>query len=108
MGNRVKVKVVKNKMAPPFRSAEFDILFNEGISRSGTILDLGVDLGIVDKKGTWFSFGSTRLAQGRDASREELKNRPELAAEIEKKILEKSGEVVTRQKVVEEDLATVS
>lgn len=111
VGNRVKVKVVKNKMAPPFRAAEFDILFNEGISRYGTILDLGVELGIVDKKGTWFSYGSARLAQGRDASREELKNRPEMAAEIEKKILEKSAEVGAtqpRRKVEEEELETVS
>lgn len=111
VGNRVKVKVVKNKMAPPFRAAEFDILFNEGISRCGTILDLGVELGIVDKKGTWFSYGSARLAQGRDASREELKNRPEMAAEIEKKILEKSAEVGAtqpRKRVEEEELETVT
>jgi len=106
VGNRVKVKVVKNKLAPPFRAAEFDILFNEGISRCGTILDLGVELGFVDKKGTWFSVGSTRLGQGREAAREELKNRPELATEIEKKILEKSAEVgttPTRKKVEEEE-----
>lgn len=92
IGNRVKVKVVKNKMAPPFRSAEFDILFNEGISKYGSILDLGVEMGLIDKKGTWFSVGSTRLGQGRDAAKEELKKNPDLAADIEKQILKKSAE----------------
>lgn len=91
IGNRVRVKVVKNKMAPPFTNSEFDILFNEGISRMGSILDLGVDLGIIEKKGTWFNMGSTRLGQGRESAREELKNNPELAASIEKQILEKSA-----------------
>ncbi|MBS0653570.1 MAG: recombinase RecA [Verrucomicrobia bacterium] len=85
-GNRVKVKVVKNKMAPPFQSAEFDILFNEGISRVGSILDLAVDLAIIDKKGTWFSYNSTRLGQGREAVREELKKNPKLVDEIEKAV----------------------
>lgn len=111
VGNRVKVKIVKNKMAPPFRSAEFDILFNEGISRFGTIIDLGAELGVIDKKGTWFSFGQTRLGQGREAAREELKNRPEMTAEIEKKILEKSSEGVVsqpRKKVEDEELANMS
>lgn len=92
IGNRVKVKVVKNKMAPPFRSAEFDILFNEGISKYGSILDLGVEMGLIDKKGTWFSVGSTRLGQGRDAAKEELKKNPDLAADLEKQILKKSAE----------------
>jgi len=89
IGNRVKVKVVKNKMAPPFRIAEFDILFNEGISRMGSIIDLGVEHGIVDKKGTWYSYGDKRLGQGKEATREELKKNPKLADEIEKKIFEK-------------------
>jgi recombination protein RecA len=89
IGSRVKVKVAKNKMAPPFRIAEFDILFNEGISRMGSILDLGVEHNIIDKKGTWFSYESTRLGQGREAAREELKKNPKLVEEIEKKILEK-------------------
>lgn len=89
VGNRVKVKVVKNKMAPPFKIAEFDILFNEGISRTGSIIDLGVDLGIIDKKGSWFSYGEKRLGQGKETTREELKNNPELADEIEALILEK-------------------
>jgi recombination protein RecA len=89
VGNRVKVKVVKNKMAPPFQVAEFDILFNEGISRIGTLIDLGVDLGIVDKKGTWFSYEGTRLGQGREAAREELKKNPKLVEALEKAILAK-------------------
>ncbi|MBI3237199.1 MAG: DNA recombination/repair protein RecA, partial [Chlamydiales bacterium] len=92
VGNRVKVKVVKNKMAPPFQSAEFDILFNEGISRVGSILDLAVDLAIIDKKGTWFSYNSTRLGQGREAAREELKKNPKLIDEIEKAVFSKLAE----------------
>ncbi|NGX36923.1 MAG: Protein RecA [Chlamydiae bacterium] len=92
VGNRVKVKVVKNKLAPPFKIAEFDILFNEGISRYGSLLDLGVEFGIIDKKGTWFSIGATRLGQGREASREELRSNPDLSADIEKQILEKCAE----------------
>lgn len=90
-GNRVKVKVVKNKLAPPFRSAEFDILFNEGISYEGTVLDLACEKGIVDKKGAWFSYESTRLGQGRETAREELKKNPKLCAEIEKKVLASVG-----------------
>jgi len=92
IGNRVKVKVAKNKMAPPFQVAEFDIMFNEGISRIGSILDLGVDLQIIDKKGTWLSFKATRLGQGREAAREELKKNPALIEELEKLILAKVGE----------------
>ena len=86
VGNRVKVKVAKNKLAPPFKTAEFDIMFNEGISYTGTVLDLAVEKGIVDKKGAWFSYQETRLGQGRDASREELKKNPKLCDEIEKKV----------------------
>lgn len=86
MGNRVKVKVAKNKLAPPFRTAEFDILFNEGISYTGTVLDLAVELNIVDKKGAWFSYGNERLGQGRDAAREELKKNSTLCEEIERKV----------------------
>ena len=89
IGNRVKVKVVKNKMAPPFRIAEFDILFNEGISRMGSIIDLGVEHGIVDKKGTWYSYNEKRLGQGKEATRTELKNNSAIADEIEQKIFEK-------------------
>ena len=89
VGTRVKVKVVKNKVAPPFRIAEFDILFNEGISRMGSLIDLGVENGIIDKKGTWYSFGDKRLGQGKEATREELKNNPKLAEEVEALISEK-------------------
>lgn len=88
IGNRVKVKVVKNKMAPPFQTAEFDIIFNEGISRTGTVIDIGSDLNIIDKKGAWFSYKGQRLGQGREAVREELKNNPKLLDEIEKLIME--------------------
>jgi recombination protein RecA len=94
IGTRVKIKVVKNKMAPPFQVAENDILFNEGLSKEGAILDLGVDLNIVDKKGTWFSYKTTRLGQGREASRLELKRNPSLADEIEQLILAKTAEKV--------------
>ncbi|MFI5333872.1 MAG: recombinase RecA [Chlamydiales bacterium] len=84
IGNRVKVKVVKNKMAPPFQTAEFDILFNEGISRIGSLLDLGADLGVLEKKGTWFSFNGQRLGQGKEAAREELRKNPKLCDELER------------------------
>ena len=86
IGNRVKVKVVKNKLAPPFQVAEFDILFNEGISRLGSIIDLGSDLGIIEKKGAWFSYGGNRLGQGKESVRDELKKDPKLVDEIEKAI----------------------
>ncbi len=86
IGSRVKVKVVKNKCAPPFQQAEFDIIFNEGISHIGSLLDVGVETGVIDKKGTWFSYQTHRLGQGREASREELKSNPKMADEIEKAI----------------------
>jgi len=89
IGSRVKVKVVKNKMAPPFRIAEFDILFNEGISHIGSLIDVGVENGIIDKKGTWFSYQTTRLGQGREAARAELRKNPDLIKKIEKQIFEK-------------------
>lgn len=92
VGNRVKVKVVKNKMAPPFQIAEFDILFNEGISRTGTVIDLGADYGVIDKKGAWFSYKGQRLGQGREAVREELKKNPQLLEEIEGLVLQKCKE----------------
>jgi recombination protein RecA len=87
VGNRVKVKVVKNKMAPPFQTAEFDILFNEGISRTGSVIDLGTDFNIIDKKGAWFSYKGQRLGQGREAVREELKNNSKLLEEIELQVM---------------------
>jgi recombination protein RecA len=92
IGSRVKVKVVKNKCAPPFHAAEFDILFNEGISHIGSLIDVGTELAVIDKKGTWFSFQTHRLGQGREAVREELKKNPKLADEIEKAIFAKIGE----------------
>jgi len=92
VGNRVKVKVAKNKMAAPFQIAEFDILFNEGISRTGAIIDLGVDFNIIDKKGAWFSYKGQRLGQGREVAREEIKNNPKLLEEIESLILQQFKE----------------
>lgn len=89
VGLRAKVKCVKNKMAPPFRIAEFDILFNEGISRVGSIIDLGVDHDIIDKKGSWFSYKDNRLGQGKEGVRAELTKNAELANEIEKLVIEK-------------------
>lgn len=86
IGNRVKVKVVKNKVAPPFRSAEFDIIFGQGISKIGEIIDMGVELGIVQKSGSWFSYDNNKLGQGRDAVKQLLQDNPELANEIEGKI----------------------
>ena len=85
-GNRTRVKVVKNKLAPPFRKAEFDILYGEGISRNGELIDMGVDLGILKKSGSWFSYGETRLGQGRDAVKNLLRDNPELSEELEGKI----------------------
>ena len=87
-GNRVKVKIVKNKVAPPFRIAEFDIMFGEGISKTGEIIDLGVEYNIIKKSGSWFSYGDTRLGQGRDAVKQLLLDNPELAEELETKIKE--------------------
>ena len=89
LGNLTKVKIVKNKVAPPFRRCEFDIMYGEGISKSGELVDLGVDTGILKKSGSWFSYGDTRLAQGRDATKQLMIDNPELAEEIEKKIMEK-------------------
>lgn len=86
VGNRVRVKVVKNKVAPPFRQAEFDIIFGEGISKAGEIVDLGVDYNIVKKSGSWFSYGDTKLGQGRDAVKKLLLDNPELAEELEGKV----------------------
>ena len=88
IGNQVRVKIVKNKVAPPFRKAEFEITFGEGISHVGEIVDLGVELGIIKKSGSWFSYGETRLGQGRDAVKKVIKDNPELSAELEEKIAE--------------------
>lgn len=88
IGNQTRVKVVKNKVAPPFRRAEFDIMFGEGISRSGEIIDLGVDKGIIKKSGSWFSYNDTKLGQGRDAAKKCIQDNPELADELEALIME--------------------
>jgi recombination protein RecA len=93
VGNRVKVKVVKNKVAPPFRNAEFDIIFGEGISKIGEIIDMGVEMGIVQKSGSWFSYNSDKLGQGREQVKTLLKDNPQLADEIETKIREKLKEL---------------
>ena len=86
MGNRVKVKVVKNKVAPPFRKAEFDVMYGAGISKVGEIVDLGVELNVLKKSGSWFSYGETRLGQGRDSVKQIIHDNPELMEELEVKI----------------------
>lgn len=107
VGNRVKVKVVKNKVAPPFQAAEFDILFNEGISRTGAVLDLATEFNIVDKKGSWFSYKGQRLGQGRDSVREDLKKNPQLLDELENLVVlamqQRQGPITARQSAPDED-----
>lgn len=88
LGNKTRVKIVKNKVAPPFKTAEFDIMYGEGISKTGEILDLGVELDIIEKSGSWFSYGGSKLGQGRDSVKSILKDNPELMEELEQKILE--------------------
>jgi recombination protein RecA len=89
LGNTTKIKMVKNKVAPPFTEAEFDIMFNEGISRTGSLIDLGTQLGVLEKKGAWISFEGKLVGQGRDATKEELKNNEELYKKIEAAVLAK-------------------
>jgi recombination protein RecA len=91
VGNRTRVKVVKNKMAPPFKQAEFDILYGEGISREGSLIDMGVDAGIVKKSGAWYTYEGDQLGQGKENSRAFLRDNPDLANEIEKRIKETYG-----------------
>lgn len=107
VGSRVRVKVVKNKCAPPFQSAEFDVMFNEGISHIGSLIDVGVESGVIDKKGTWFSFQNQRLGQGREAAREEMKNNPKMVEEIEKAIHAKlsSGNGILKKPASREEAA---
>lgn len=95
IGNHVKVKVVKNKVAPPFRAAEFDIIFGEGISKTGEIIDMGTELGIIQKSGSWYSYNNDKLGQGRDAVKQLMVDNPELAKEIETRIREKIKEMQT-------------
>ncbi|WP_116653848.1 recombinase RecA [Pelagibacterium sediminicola] len=107
IGNQTRVKVVKNKLAPPFRQVEFDIMYGEGISKTGELLDLGVKSGIVDKSGAWFSYDSQRLGQGRENSRQFLKDNPEIALQIETGIRESAGllaaELITAGEAGEDD-----
>ena len=96
-GNRTRAKVVKNKMAPPFREAEFDIMYGEGISLIGELIDLGVKLGLVQKSGSWYSMGETRIGQGRDAAKQYLKNNPEIADNLEAEIRRNFDKLMTGQ-----------
>ena len=91
VGNRCRVKVVKNKLAPPFRLCEFDILFGKGVSRTGDVLDLGVEAGIINKSGAWYSYGEERVGQGRDNARTFLEEHPDILAAVERKLLQKHG-----------------
>jgi recombination protein RecA len=91
IGNRTRVKIVKNKLAPPFREVEFDIIFGEGISREGDVIDLAVDMGIVEKAGTWYSYADSRIGQGRENAKDYMKTHPETLKEIESKIIEQAG-----------------
>jgi recombination protein RecA len=102
VGNRVRVKVVKNKVAPPFRVAEFDVMYGEGVSKEGGLLDVGVAMGVVDKTGAWFTYGETRLGQGREASKDFLKQNAPIATEIEGKIRSKTSEVALPVEGIEE------
>lgn len=95
-GNRTKLKVVKNKVAPPFTECEFDIIYNEGISSVGSLIDLALEYDIIQKRGSWFSYGGSQLAQGRDAAKEELRRNPTLYAEIEAKVREKLDERIAK------------
>ena len=88
LGRRAAIKVVKNKVAPPFKRAEFDIMFGEGISKAGEIIDLGVEYGVIDKSGSWFSYNGSKIAQGRDAAKQVIQDNPELAEELEKQIMD--------------------
>ncbi len=102
VGNRTKVKVVKNKVAPPFREAEFDILYGSGISKEGELIDIGADQGIIEKSGAWYSFAGERIGQGRENAKEYLKEHPEVAGEVEVKVREKFGLAMTEGAVAEE------
>jgi recombination protein RecA len=103
IGNETKVKVVKNKVSPPFKTAEFDIMFGEGISREGEIIDMGVNFRILEKSGAWYAYNGEKIGQGRDNAREFLRENPELAREIENKIREQIGIVALPAGVDEEE-----
>jgi len=100
-GGRVRVKIVKNKVAPPFKQAEFDIYFNEGISKTGELLDLAVEKGIIEKSGAWYNYNGTRFAQGRENAKEYLKSHPEIFNEIYKKVIDAYG--LKQPKVMEDE-----
>jgi recombination protein RecA len=102
VGNRTKVKVVKNKVAPPFREAEFDILYGSGISKEGELIDIGADQGIIEKSGAWYSFAGERIGQGRENAKDYLREHPEVAGEVEVKVREKFGLAMTGGTVAEE------
>ncbi|MBE5742888.1 MAG: DNA recombination/repair protein RecA, partial [Clostridiales bacterium] len=96
-GNRTKAKIVKNKLAPPFKTAEFDIIYGEGISQTGCLVDLGVEYGILEKSGSWFAYNGEKIAQGRDKAKDYLENNPEIRAEIESKIRNSANQTPTAQ-----------
>ena len=96
VGNQTRVKVVKNKVAPPFKQVEFDIMYGEGVSKAGELIDLGVKAGVVEKSGSWFSFDSIRLGQGRENAKAHLKGNPEMADRIERAIRERAGLIADR------------
>ena len=96
-GNRTKAKIVKNKLAPPFKTAEFDIIYGEGISQTGCLVDLGVENGILEKSGSWFSYNGEKIAQGRDKAKDYLAANPEVAKEIEEKIRAAVAEAQTKK-----------
>ena len=104
VGNRTRVKVVKNKMAPPFKQAEFDIIYGHGISREGSLIDVGVEQGIVRKSGAWYTYEGDQLGQGKENARAFLRDNPDLANEIEKRILEKLGVGATLDAPADVDL----
>ncbi len=101
VGNQTKVKVVKNKLAPPFKVVEFDIMYGEGISKNGELLDLGVKADVVEKAGSWFSFGDQRIGQGREQAKIFLKENPDIADEIERQIRESAG--LVSEQILESD-----
>ena len=104
LGNEVRVKVVKNKVAPPFRKAEFEITFGEGISRIGEIVDLGVKFGVIEKSGSWYSYGGSKLGQGREGIKNLLKDNPELAEELASKITKAMNGTPDAEEIIEKDM----
>ena len=108
IGNRTKVKVVKNKVAPPFREAEFDIMYGEGISKEGNILDIASNLDIINKSGAWFSYNGERMAQGRDNAKQYLKDHPDILAEVEKKVRDNYNEAFVKSIGNDEILETTT